>query len=207
MNPVEAFSRCAAFLTIDYRDESGIQKSWSATGIIRYREGRSFLVTALHNLTGREPNGRCKDSACCIPNFIKIEGYCTLCEQELYAGLNQPSNDQPLYSRHQLGGRIDVGVLPLNLMGPPGSYVDESFFDERKNALEQKLYPTQDCFIVGFPEGLVDRTDSSFPRPIFKTAHIAFDPRIDFQGEPVVLLDAFTHPGQSGSPVFATAIG
>ena len=66
------------------------------------------------------------------------------------------------------------------------------------------LYPTQLCFVVGFPEGLVDSTEPHFPRPIFKSGHIAFDPRIDFNGEPVVLLDAITRLGQSGSPVFAT---
>src|SRR5258708_3610239 len=58
---LEAFLRSAVFLMIDYRNESGVQKAWTATGIIRYRAGQAFLVTALHNLTGREPDGRCKD--------------------------------------------------------------------------------------------------------------------------------------------------
>lgn len=203
---LEAFLRSAVFLMIDYRNESGVQKAWTATGIIRYRAGQAFLVTALHNLTGREPDGRCKDTNGCLPNFIKIEGVQTHFEKSLYEGQNRPSNDRPLYWKHPKGGVIDVGVLQLGFCGIPGSLVDESFFDEHENALEKRLHPTQDCFIVGFPENLVDRTDPSFPRPIFKTAHIAFDPRVDFQGEPIVLLDAVTRPGQSGSPVFATGI-
>jgi hypothetical protein len=94
--------------------------------------------------------------------------------------------------------------LPLGFVTQPRSFADESFFDPRRNNLEGRVYVTQQCFIVGFPEKLVDRTDPNFPRPIFKTAHIAFDPRTDHLGEPVVLVDAMTRQGQSGSPVFAS---
>jgi hypothetical protein len=204
MIPLEGFLRSSVLLTMSYRNEDGIQKTWIGSGAIRYRGGQAFLITALHNLTGREPNGRCKDSDACLPNFVKIEGYYTRFEVPLYAGDNDPSNDSSLYWLHPRGATIDVGVLPLGFGGRPGSFLDESLFDPIKNALESRVYVTQNCFVVGFPERLVDRTDPSFPRPIFKTAHIAFDPRIDFQGQPIVLIDATTRQGQSGSPVFAS---
>lgn len=207
MTPLDAFSRSAILLTVEYRNESGVVKSWQATGIIRYLRGEIFLVTALHNLTGREPSGECKDTKHgCLPNFIKAEGYHWQFEASLYDGDNDPSRDHSRYWLHPNGPKIDIGVLPLGFNARPVAAVDESFFDHRKNALETNLYSTQDCFIVGFPEKLVDRSDPKFPRPIFKTAHIAFDPKVDFQGEPVVLIDAVTRPGQSGSPLFATGI-
>lgn len=204
MDPLDGFLRIAVLLTISYHNENGMQKSWTATGIVRYLAGRAFLVTALHNLTGREPDGRCKDAEACLPNFVKIEGYHTHFEMPLYTGDNDPSADSARYWVHSKGRTIDVGVLPLGFCGQPGSFAHESFFDPRQNALEGRVYVTQQCFIVGFPEKLVDRTNPNFPRPIFKTAHIAFDPRIDFQGEPIVLVDATTRQGQSGSPVFAS---
>jgi hypothetical protein len=207
MTPLDAFSRSAVLLIAEYQNEIGVAKSWQATGIFRYLGGQAFLVTALHNLTGREPSGQCKDTEHgCLPNFIKAQGYCARFETHLYEGDNDPTRDRPRYWLHPHGAKIDVGVLPLGFGAQPAPAIDESFFDQRENALETKLYPTQDCFIVGFPEKLVDWSERKFPRPIFKTAHIAFDPKVDFQGEPVVLIDAVTRPGQSGSPVFATGI-
>jgi hypothetical protein len=207
MVPLDGFSRSAVLLTAEYRNESDVVKSWQGTGIIRYLGGRVFLATALHNLTGREPSGKCKDTEHgCLPNYIKAEGFHTRFEARLYEGNNGSSCDQPLYWIHPDGAKVDIGVLPVGFGAWPNATVDESFFDERKNALETNLYPTQDCFILGFPENLVDRSDPNFPRAIFKTAHVAFDPRVDFQGEPVVLIDAVTRPGESGSPVFATGI-
>jgi hypothetical protein len=176
MIPLEGFLRIAVLLTISYRNEVGMQKTWIASGIIRYRAGQAFLITALHNLTGREPGGRCKDSDACLPNFVKIEGCCTRFEVPLYEGDNDPSNDSALYWIHPKGPAIDVGVLPCGFCAQPGSFVHESLFDPDQNALERRVYVTQDCFIVGFPDGLVDRTDPNFPRPIFKTAHIALTP-------------------------------
>lgn len=200
MTPLDGFSRSAVLVTAEYRNESGVVKSWQATGAIRYLGGQAFLTTALHNLTGREPSGECKDTKHgCLPNFIKAEGYHVRFETSLYHGDNDPSRDQPRYWLHPHGAKIDIGILPFGFAARPVAAIDESFFDQRKSALETSLYPTQDCFIVGFPEKLVDRSDPNFPRPIFKTAHVAFDPKFDFQGEPIVLIDAVTRPGQSGS--------
>jgi hypothetical protein len=55
--------------------------------------------------------------------------------------------------------------------------------------------------VVGFPLGLVDRQDQHNVLPIYKSAHIASEPYLDFQGKPIVVIDATTRPGMSGSPV------
>jgi hypothetical protein len=60
----------------------------------------------------------------------------------------------------------------------------------------------QECYIIGFPYGLVDRTNPNCPLPVWKTGHIASEPLTDFQGEPRILIDSLTRPGQSGAAVF-----
>src|SRR5258708_39700911 len=64
-----------------------------------------------------------------------------------------------------------------------------------------KLEVTQTCFVVGFPLGLVDRQDPHHVLPIYKSANIASEPYLDFQGKPIVVIDSTTRPGMSGSPV------
>jgi hypothetical protein len=204
---IESFARSTLHLTMEYRNPEfeGTVKSWIGTGIIRKLNGKSYLITALHNLSGRHPDGKPKDEEHgCLPNYLKVQGYCTTFERRLYEGENNPSADTALYWEHPAGRTYDVGVLPLESVHVENvATVHETFFAANSNPFKD-LYPTQLCFVVGFPEGLVDYTEPHFPRPIFKSAHIAFDPRIDFNGEPVLLLDALTRPGQSGSPVFAT---
>jgi hypothetical protein len=39
------------------------------------------------------------------------------------------------------------------------------------------------------------------PLALWKTGHIASEPESDFMGKPVVIVDATTRPGMSGSPV------
>ena len=51
--------------------------------------------------------------------------------------------------------------------------------------------------IIGFPLGLT----SGGYFPIWKTGHIASEPNIDYNGEPLFLIDSTTRSGMSGSPV------
>jgi hypothetical protein len=78
---------------------------------------------------------------------------------------------------------------------------NESFFDEMQNQRFVELRVTQTCFVIGFPLGLVDRTTPVHLLPIYKTAHIASEPHLDFQGRPIVIIDVMTRRGMSGSPV------
>jgi hypothetical protein len=97
---------------------------------------------------------------------------------------------------------IDVAVLPF--MTPRSEWPmawDESFFDETKNQRSIGLRVTQTCFVIGFPLGLVDLTTPAHVLPIYKTANIASEPHLDFQGRPIVIIDVTTRSGMSGSPV------
>jgi hypothetical protein len=198
---VNPLSRSVVYLTLNVLDIDGEEKEppVTASGVIRTLNGLNYLLTALHVLTGREPDNRLKKTY--PPNRITIEGFLSRWQCNLYGGANDPFSDAPLYWRHPDGAHLDVGVLPLGSTLRSNCSLDESFFDPAKNEAF-RIYVMQSCYVVGFPYGLVDRTDTNFPLPVWKTGHIASEPLTDFQGQPRILIDGLTRPGQSGAPVF-----
>jgi hypothetical protein len=63
------------------------------------------------------------------------------------------------------------------------------------------LYVGQQCYILGFPEGLIHRPFQHATFPIWKTGNIASEPLFDFEGQPKLLVDATTRRGMSGAMV------
>jgi hypothetical protein len=76
------------------------------------------------------------------------------------------------------------------------------YFDPQQNAQLSKPHVSQSCVIIGFPDGLIDTTHPTLPLPVWKTGHIASEPESDFKGQPIILIDGFTRPGQSGGACF-----
>lgn len=52
---------------------------------------------------------------------------------------------------------------------------------------------------IGFPNGMFDEKHYL---PIVRRGYVATSPNLDFNGEPLFLIDASVFPGSSGSPVF-----
>ena len=122
----------------------------------------------------------------------------------MYGPPNDPNDSDhcpPLFYEHPTDPTIDVAVLPF--AGPSDWHFawDESFFNEAQNQASIELRVTQTCFVIGFPLGLVDFTIPSYVLPVYKTANIASEPHVDFQGRPIVIIDVTTRHGMSGSPV------
>lgn len=65
--------------------------------------------------------------------------------------------------------------------------------DEKYDALEEVI-------MVGYPIGLWDNVNN---RPLFRRGVTATDPKINYQGKPMFLIDCACIQGSSGSPVFA----
>ncbi len=63
----------------------------------------------------------------------------------------------------------------------------------------QALDVVEDITMVGYPNGLWDRTNNL---PIFRRGATATHPGVDWNGKPEFLIDAACFPGSSGSPVF-----
>jgi hypothetical protein len=210
LSSIDPFSRSVVHLTVYFNEsqESSDQRQHLATGtgIIRQVKGRQFLITAGHNLTGRSPeNGTAISPTGGIPNEILGEGYFTHFSRRLYDGDNNPNDTDscpPLYWLHPQGASFDVAVLPLTGAGKRVCEVpwDESFFNVRGNQLV-RISVADTCLVIGYPLGLVDRQDRHLVLPIYKTANIASEPHLDFQGKPILVIDATTREGMSGSPV------
>jgi hypothetical protein len=194
---IESFSRGSVYLELFFNEK----RLARATGLLAQASGRTFLITALHNLTGREPNGSLKSDTGGVPNFMQITGYNFETRLPLYDKENDPNNDDYLFWRHPLGPKIDICALPI-LEANAISSLDPSFLDPVGHAATVKLSVAQLCFVVGYPEGLFIRQSAQSVLPIWKTGHIASEPSVYVDDVPKLLIDAATCEGMSGSPVY-----
>jgi hypothetical protein len=188
----------------------------SGTGfVIRTRLG-PVLVTALHNLTGREAGGKCKHSEGALPNLVTIKNFFGKLVESvpLCRGDNDPNAHDavPRFLRHDRA-EIDVGLLPLPALA--GRHAANALHDSLWRPESYKggiptLGAASPCHIIGYPEGLTNELPNGGLLPLWKTGHLANDPDFDFTNEklgfvaePLCLVDATTRPGMSGAPVFA----
>ncbi|MCH7697330.1 MAG: trypsin-like peptidase domain-containing protein [Chloroflexi bacterium] len=106
---------------------------------------------------------------------------------------------------------VDVAVMPL---GPlitkirelkkqiffrfvPSDWIPTEEQIEELDALEEVVF-------VGYPNGLLDTKNLT---PIMRRGTTATPLALDYNGEPVFLIDASVFPGSSGSPVFIHNVG
>jgi hypothetical protein len=206
-NPLTSINACSRFVVQLILDFDGTELA-TGTGFLRSRGGELFLVTAWHNLSGREPDTLIpKHSLGSLPNYVTIEGYYFKAHLPLYFDDN-PNDEQCCCRRfwqHAQGPSIDVAVLQIPPSCGSGFPIHESFFNRNQNE-KLNLWVTQSCIVVGFPQGLVDRSQPDHVLPIYKGAQIASEPHIPYNGRPIIVIDATTRPGMSGSPVFAQAL-
>ena len=178
----------------------------SGSGFLIFTKAReSFLVTAKHNFTGLEQNLKVKHSMCAVPNLVTLSNFFGILAEKvpLYAGGNQPRLD-PLFTISS-NQKIDVALLRLNLLEPKeAQYLHESLWRPESYAEAIKnLDVASTCFIIGYPEGFLNRLSDNRVLPIWKVGHVANDPQFPLNGEPVCVIDATTRPGMSGAAVLA----
>ena len=198
VSDIDPFSRCSVYLHLFFDNEL----LGRATGLLARTNQGIFLVTALHNLTGREPDGRWKSSTGGLPNVVEVTGYDFQTRLSLYDQGNDPNNDNYVFWRHPLGPRIDICALPIRQGANAASSLDSSFLDPTGHGATVKLSIAQLCFVVGYPEGLFIRYSAQSVLPIWKTGHIASEPSVYIDDDPKVLIDAATCEGMSGAPVY-----
>lgn len=190
----------------------------SGTGIVIVTHAGPMLVTAAHVLTGRHPNGKGLHSEGALPNRVTLTNFSGRLAQDipLYASGNDPNADKPLMLRHSRKW-VDVTVLPLpsEVTRHPANRLHESLWrPESYSKGIPTLRVSEVCHIVGYPEGLTNQIGPNQVLPLWKTGHIATDPHFDFTNsklefdrEPLCLVDATTRPGLSGAPVFVVQRG
>ena len=95
---------------------------------------------------------------------------------------------------------IDLACVNISLIANPdnGIYY-KTLSADLLSYNDEDLHPGREVWFVGYPE---DRFDTAHNLPILRRGYIASIPRVDFQGQPQLLIDAQVFPGSSGSPVF-----
>lgn len=100
---------------------------------------------------------------------------------------------------------VDLAVFPfyriLKEINKKGKVIE--FSPLRRNQIFTKkdlvdLSPTSEVYMVGYPDGLIDRHNNM---PIYRRGVIATMPFMDYEGTPHFLVDMAVFNGSSGSPV------
>lgn len=92
--------------------------------------------------------------------------------------------------------KVDVVLIPVSLDEKKFliSKMDRSFIDNTDKLSTQ----FEKILVVGYPYGWYD---DKYNLPIVRVGHLSSPFKVSFKGEPVMLGDAITHAGMSGSPV------
>jgi hypothetical protein len=102
--------------------------------------------------------------------------------------------------------KVDVAIMPLSWQldsfdrgGKRAHLRPISLDDVAGPGVFQNLDVSAPVIFVGFPNGMFDEKHFL---PIVRRGYVATSPELDFNGEPIFLMDASVFPGSSGSPVF-----
>lgn len=172
------------------------------TGFICKAPGGWMLVTARHNVTGKDQNtGAPNSKHAGIPDEIYIN-FCFDNPTTKWIGYSEQLyvDDFPRWHEHpKLGAAADFVALPINPAGH-AIYFPVLFEDGEK---ELAISPAEPVSVVGFPFGIT--AGGKFP--VWATGFLASEPEVDFNELPIQLIDCRTRPGQSGAPVIAYRAG
>lgn len=183
-----------------------------ATGFFYQHNGRSFLITNFHVVSGCDPNtGFILHPPGIVPDTL-ILYVATSTTQQASPRMVQWKRKQlslytegdalkPIWTEHpEQGRRLDVVAIPL-------SELEETCI-KAANAPELglepiRIYPSMEAFVIGYPRGM----SGGGHFPIWKRATIATEPDFDLDGLPRFYVDTATREGMSGSPVYAQEVG
>jgi hypothetical protein len=171
----------------------------SATGFLVKTNIGCALVTARHNLTGRDANtGDCLSPATGgIPDRVEIFHNGPSPDVNVIKSerlLDEEGN--PSWIEHpQLGPLCDVGLLPLS--DTDGAVLCP--YEQSSAYVDMRLGAGDRITVVGFLMG----QSAGAMLAIWCTGYVASEPALDYSGQPKFLIDCRTRPGQSGSPVIA----
>ncbi|QFS91530.1 hypothetical protein FIV07_12245 [Mycobacterium sp. THAF192] len=207
--------------------ESELRELATGTAFYYHLDGANYLITARHNVTGRHwKTGEYMGEYPMAPSHLKLTA---LAPPPTPAGWPfTPVPDDPTRSEIAMqitgslipllyedwspswlehptyGGRMDVVAIPLAPLPADEIFTawNEPVDLEPSDMVDwPRLAAGVDVFIIGFPYRL---TSGPF-LPLWLRGTIASEPyfgyRVDDENLPLMLIDARTRKGQSGSPV------
>lgn len=172
----------------------------SATAFLLERDGKHYLITNWHVLSGRNPDTEaCLDKKyAALPTSLLVRFHARA-QLGTWTSLELPlinPEGTRTWLEHPLGRKIDVAAIELSTQ--IAAAINIYSLDLELADVDMLVVPATPVSVVGYPLG----TSAGESWPIWKTGHIASDPDIDFQaGKPAFLIDATTRSGMSGSPV------
>jgi len=113
-------------------------------------------------------------------------------------------NFESLWIKHP-DNNVDIAIFPI---APLMRYAESNNLNLYINPLEDSLIPSQqalsklggieDITMIGYPNGIWDSKNNM---PIVRKGITATNPKLDWNGMPVFVIDCACFPGSSGSPV------
>ena len=176
---VDQCSLYSVFIEAIVFDKTTIDKTLvlsKATASIYFQNGRYYLVTNWHVLSGRNPiTFKVLDKNCALPEAIRVyfpkDGKIG-CSKKIDFPLKN-EEDRFNWLEHSRKNEIDVALLPLNIESTFGvSLVNEINESRGINVFPEYFYVGQEVFVLGFPLGV--KGGGGFP--IWKKATIASEP-------------------------------
>lgn len=161
-----------------------------------------FLVTNYHVVTGNEPQSQVPAKG----DRLQFYFHASRDEPTSYFPVNIPlytKTGEPIWVRSSQFPEADVVLVPI--VAPLYDGRGQLFvFSETHTQIDLKVRPATQATLLGYPYGFFDTKNFL---PVWKTGHLASEPGVDFQGEPVFLVDVSAFPGMSGAPVVAVSQG
>ncbi|MDR0975990.1 MAG: serine protease [Christensenellaceae bacterium] len=163
-----------------------------ATSFAYAFEGKKFLITNLHVVSGKNTNtGKCLDKTASIPNKLIIHYYNQKGDKKNYI-INY--NELNLSDEWLFTDKIDIAIKEMPADFDAVAINTLEFELEENETLQLDIKDT--LIVLGYPNGLPNNF-----LPIFKTASIASEPVVFGKKLDTFYIDAATRKGMSGSPV------
>ena len=161
-----------------------------------------FLVTNYHVVTGNDPLANARPQG----DRLQFYFHASRVDPANYFAVNIPlytKTNDPIWIQSKQIPEADVVLVPLvpQLYDGKGQLFA---FSDAHTQTDMKMRPASQAVLLGYPYGFFDTRNFL---PVWKTGHLATEPSVDFQGQPVFLVDVSAFPGMSGSPVVGVAQG
>jgi hypothetical protein len=186
----------------------------TATAFCYLHDGKTYLVTNWHVVTGRDPqtlkpldkiNAALPDhlgvTFASVKNIDEKTNH--IFWNEISIALYQDTErKKPTWLEHpNLGHRVDAVAIPLAGLGEMFKIAHAN--DATHELVRLRLYPSLDVYVLGFPLGITG--GGQFP--MWKRGTIASEPGVESDGLPKIYIDTATRKGMSGAPVYAQEVG